>query len=224
MSRFRAARRRFLAALGGAPLAALLPQDGAAAGLPLIGVLANHVPRAHLELGTESPFPGTAAFVEGLRAKGWRDRENIRIVWRSAEGRMERLPALVAELVRMPVDVVVGGDDAAESAIRATKTIPIVAYSIFNPVERRLARALSRPGGNLTGMTTSAGAELQKALSWLKEASPGIRNVALVAQSDDRADNHPGVRSGSPLWAAAAALDIELSFMSFGSADTLPEV
>src|SRR5688572_27127128 len=125
----RFSRRLFLAALGTAPILLALRRPAAAGKVPLIGVLANHVPRAHLELGAASPFHGTAAFVEGLRAKGWRDGENARIVWRSAEGRMDRHAALVSELLRMPVDVIVGGDDAAEAAIRATSTIPVVAYS-----------------------------------------------------------------------------------------------
>ena len=221
-----ASRRSVLRALGATPLL-LSPFARAQPGparLPVVGVLANHVPRAHLEMGASSPFDGTAAFVQDLARRGWIEGRNVRFAWRSAEGRIERLPSLAAELVRMPVDVIAGGDYAAEAAFHATSTIPVVAYAIGRPMERGFAVSMSRPGRNLTGLTVSAGAELQKSLAWLKEASPGIRHVAYVARTYDMADNGAGLRPGSPLWAAGAALDVDLSFMTFGDGITLPDL
>lgn len=190
-----------------------------AAPIRLIGVLANHIPRRELELGVDE---NVAAFVDALRKTGWRDGENVRFIWRSAEGRMDHHPALAAELVGMRVEVIVGGDNAMEAAARATKTIPIVAYAMYNPVENRYARSLAHPGGNVTGVANAAGAELQKALSLLKEVSPRIRRVALVAQTYERADSYPTVRPETTLGKAGEALGLELFFMTFGEPATLP--
>ena len=202
-----ASRRLFLGALLCSPL--VLAPDARAQRpekAPRIGVLANHVPRKDLELGAASPFHGAAAFVEALRKAGWHDGRNIQILWRSAEGRMERHPKLAADLVRTPVDVIVGGDDAVDAAARATTVVPIVAYGMYNPVEAGYAASLARPGRNITGIANSAGAEIQKSLLFLKEASPRITRVALVAQAHDiRADNFGVLRPDSMLCGVPSA-------------------
>jgi putative ABC transport system substrate-binding protein len=133
---------------------------------------------------------------------------------------------LASELVRRPVDVIVGGDDAIAAAMLATRTIPVVAYSVYTPVDNGYARSLARPGGNLTGVAAapSGGGHLQKALTLLKELSPRIRTVALVAESREMADSYPSIRPGSAMDVAARNLGIELFFVTFGEARTLPDV
>ena len=189
-----------------------------------IGVVANHIPRKYLELGLASPDSSIAAFVKALDEAGWQEGRDVQFVWRSAEGRMDRHPAIASELVRMPVDLLVGGDDAMVAAAHATRTIPIVAYAMYNPVENRFAASFAKPGGNITGIANSAGAELEKALSLLKETSPRIRRVALVAQAHERADDYPILGTDSTLGKAGAALGLELYFMTFGDPASLPQL
>jgi len=217
-------RRAFLATLAsGAMLACRNGMAQAAPGLRRIGVLANHVPRAHLEMGASSPADGHAAFVRALERLGWVEGRTIAFVLRSAEGEMARHPALASELVRLGVDVIVGGDDAMEACARATRTIPIVAYSMYRPVENGFARSLQRPGGNVTGIAASAGTELFKAMALAKEAVPRARRFALVAQASESYQDR--YRPLSPaLESALRELGVEGFFLPFGDPRTLPQV
>ena len=216
MARALVTRRSFVTACGG-----LLLSQGLGAqppgGVRKIGVVANHIPRKYLELGPASPDSSIRAFVKALNEAGWQEGRDVQFIWRSAEGRMDRHPAIASELVRMPVDLLVGGDDAMVAASRATRTIPIVAYAMYNPVENRFAASFARPGGNITGIANSAGAELQKALALLKESSPRIHAVALVAQAYDDADHFPQLRPDHSLAKAGAALGLDLFFMTWSA-------
>jgi putative tryptophan/tyrosine transport system substrate-binding protein len=137
------------------------------------------VPRLGL-LGLRSVPPYVAAFREGLREFGYVDGQNIIVDHRIADGRLDRLSELAAELVREPVDVIVAENNpAAIVAKQATNTIPIVMAN-GDPVGTGLAASLARPGGNVTGLT-AFGAELGgKRLELLKEAFPGVSQVAAV--------------------------------------------
>jgi putative ABC transport system substrate-binding protein len=122
------------------------------------------------------------ALRQGLREQGYGEGQNIVIESRSAEERYERLPDLVAELVRMPVDVIVAPTTvAAVAARKATGTIPIVTVVVYDHVESGLAQSVARPGGNVTGMTQYAGTEVVgKQLDLLKEAAPRASRVAIL--------------------------------------------
>jgi len=216
----RVSRRWFLALLAGPALARAQGTN-----LRRVGVIANHVPRAHLELGEASPFPGSAQFTAGLRQLGWENGRNLRVFWRSAEGQARNYPPIVSELVRMPVDVIVGGDEAVVASAKATRSVPIVAYSIDRPVESGYAESLARPGRNLTGISNSGHVELQKPLQILKESCPGLRRVGLVtAEAAEHADAYPVLSAKSPLMLGASALRIELRILTFGNARSLPEL
>src|SRR6266566_1106321 len=91
------------------------------------------------------------AFEEGLRSLGYRVGENVVIEYRFANGEMERLPALAADLVRLGVDVIVTGNASAVATMQATATIPIVVPNSADPVSAGLVASLARPGGNVTG-------------------------------------------------------------------------
>ena len=94
------------------------------------------------------------AFLQGLRDLGYVEGRSVVIEWRDAEGKIERLPALAAELVALKVDVIVaGGQVHALAAKQATRTIPIVFASAPDPVESGLVTSLARPGGNVTGLS-----------------------------------------------------------------------
>ena len=129
----------------------------------------------------ESVARGVDAFLRKLRELGWIDGKNLIIEYRWAEGNVERLPELAADLVRRKVDVIVApAGSAALAAKSATSSIPIVMIVPSDPVETGLVASLSRPGGNITGTTFTAGPEIfGKQLQILNEAIPHVSRVAI---------------------------------------------
>jgi len=124
-----------------------------------------------------------------LRELGYMEGQNIALEYRYAEGKIDRLPELAAELVRFKVDIIMvtGGINTIRAAKNATKTIPIVmSGASANPVEEGLVESLARPGGNVTGLTLLARELGGKRLELLKEAVPKIAHVAVLYE--------PGVR------------------------------
>lgn len=130
----------------------------------------------------------TDALRAGLRDLGYVEGGNTVIVFRSAEGKYERLPELAAELVRQNVDVIVtGGTPATRAARQATETVPIVIAAVGDAVAGGLVASLSRPGGNITGATYFAPELAAKQLELLKEAFPQTTRVAVVVNPDNPA-------------------------------------
>src|SRR6185436_14513138 len=113
----------------------------------------------------------------------WVEGQNIVIDYRFADGRLDRLHDLAAELVRLKVDLIVsGGTQGVTAAKNATETIPIVIITVRDPVGTGLIASLARPGGNVTGVSGSAGLEIvAKQLELLKETVPKIRRVAILS-------------------------------------------
>ena len=132
-------------------------------------------------LGSGRPV-APAPLVEGLRELGWVEGQNIAIEYRFAEGRFDRLPDLVAELVRLRVDIIVAGATPGVAAAKnATETIPIVMISGGDPVGLGLVASLARPGGNVTGLSFDVGLQiLGKQLELIKEIVPQVRRVAVL--------------------------------------------
>ena len=111
----------------------------------------------YLFLGEGPQSPSVEALRQGLREFGYREGQNIALEFRSAEGKLDRLPALAVELVQLKVDVIVAGNTAiARAAQHATSTIPIVMAGADEPVRTGLVASLARPGGNMTGVSNSA--------------------------------------------------------------------
>ena len=137
-----------------------------------------------LSLGYAPPNSnhGVGEFQQGLRDAGYVEGTNFTIVYRYASGKLERLPDLAAELVRLPVDVIVtSGEPAALAAKRATNTIPIVAIELaVDPVKAGLVASLGQPGGNVTGMATQSDELWQKRLGLLKQVVPQVSRVAVL--------------------------------------------
>ena len=129
--------------------------------------------------------PGDA-FRAGLRELGWVEGQNLIIEGRFAEGQLDRLPDLAAELVRLKVDVIAAATAAPVLAAKnATRTIPIIMLTVTDPVGRGFVASLSRPGGNVTGVTYGVGTEtFGKALELLREAVPKVRRVAVLSNPD----------------------------------------
>ena len=153
-----------------------------------------------------SPGPLVEAFRQGLRDLGYIDGKNILLEFRYAEGKLERLPSLVAELVQLNVDVlVVPVLPAIRAAKQATKTIPVVMISNADPVALGLVDSLARPGGNITGISTLSRDLSGKRLEVLMEAIPGISRLAALWEPD-----HQSAPIGFKQYEAAArALKIE---------------
>src|SRR5262250_2244517 len=137
-------------------------------------------------LGDGNP-PASAAqtggdFQQGLRDIGYVGGRSVPVEYRYAGGDVEKLPGLAAELVRLPVDVIVtSGEPAALAATRATKSIPIVVTQIgADPVKAGLVASLARPGGNVTGLATLNEELWAKRLGLLKEVAPKTSKLAVL--------------------------------------------
>jgi putative ABC transport system substrate-binding protein len=116
----------------------------------------------------------------GLRELGYVDGKNILMEWRYADGKLDRLPALAAELVRLNVGVIVtGGPASTHAAKEATVTIPIIMTQDPNPVDTGLITSLARPGGNVTGLSNLVSDLSGKRLELLKEIVPKVSRVAV---------------------------------------------
>jgi putative ABC transport system substrate-binding protein len=166
-------RREFITLLGGAaawPLVASAQQPGRIA---RIGYLASN-------LANQGPLD---AFRQGLRDLGYVEGRNVVIEYRDAQGKLEPLAALAAELVALKVDVIVASSTAAALAAKqATTVVPIVFGSVPDPVATGLVASLARPGGNVTGLSNLNADLVGKCLEYLTQAVPGIGRVAVLWQ------------------------------------------
>jgi putative ABC transport system substrate-binding protein len=142
---------------------------------------ATKVPRVGFLNPLDRSAPHFEAFRRGLADLGYVEGRNIAIEPRFAEGQYERFPDLLAELVRLKVDIIaVTGAVTARAAKKAVKDIPIVFAVVVDPVADNVVPNLERPGGNLTGTTSFDPQQAKKQLELLKEAIPGLRRVALL--------------------------------------------
>jgi len=166
-------RRAFITMLGGSILAAPLAAGAPPTRPPRVGILFNASPTT-VTLQLE-------AYRRGLRELGWIEGQTVMIEYRWAEGNPDRLPALVAELVQVKVDVIVlSGTAAIRAARRATSTIPIVFVMLADPIASGFVQSLARPGGNMTGLASQFEELITKQLQLLKEAVPKASRVALL--------------------------------------------
>jgi putative tryptophan/tyrosine transport system substrate-binding protein len=167
-------RREFVAMIGGAAAAWPLGAHAQApAKLPVIGFLGANTPAAQRA--------STAALVQRLREFGWIEGRNVQIEYRWAEGRFDRSPDLIAELLGLKADVIVTHSPLnVIAAKRATSTIPIVFAAVGDPVGIGVVASLSRPGGNVTGLSLQSADLAGKRLELLRELMPGSRRLAIL--------------------------------------------
>ena len=134
----------------------------------------------------ERLLPFVEAFEDGLRRLGYRVGENVTIEYRLANGEMDRLPALAADLVRLDLDVILAASNPATVAtMTATTTLPIVMVATVDPVGTRLVASLARPGGNVTGLAVDAGGEiLGKRFELMKEMMPNLSRLGIMWNPD----------------------------------------
>jgi putative ABC transport system substrate-binding protein len=141
--------------------------------VPRIGIVGGGDP--------SNPGPNVEAFRQGLRDLGYIEGKNILVEYRYHEGKVDRIPSFVAELVQLKVDVLVLGIvHAIRAAKQATKTIPIVMVTTADPVSAGLVDSLARPGGNITGLTRLTRELRGKRLELLKEVVPTISRVGVL--------------------------------------------
>ena len=204
-------RREFIIVSGLAVVSPLIAraQQGASPrriGVVLVGLTAESKP--------------ARSFLQGLRDAGYSVGRDVVIEWRLARGDYDRVPELVADLVRSKVDVMVMDSTiGTDAAMRATSTIPIIMGLVVDPVGSRLVKSLARPGGNVTGLSMMTSDLNSKRLQMLKDVVPGLTRVA-VLWNPDHPFHHQVIKD---LKAIAPSLSIALSLQSVQSADELDQ-
>src|SRR5262245_39996065 len=173
---------------------------------------------------TSSPSaiaPRMEAFRQGLRELGYEEEKNIVIVPRYAEGKLDRLPELAADLMRLNVDVIVtSGPTATRPAREATSTIPIIMTFDDDPVGSGLVASLARPGGNITGLCTLAPEISGKQLELLKETVPKVGRVAVIGTSARQGT----AQALKEMEFAAKALAVKLQYLDIQNSQDIESV
>jgi ABC-type uncharacterized transport system substrate-binding protein len=204
-------RREFITLLGSATAA--WPLAGGAqqpAKLPTIGFLGSTTPSAQSQW--------TAALVQRLRELGWIEGRTIAIEYRWAEGRFDRSPEIIAEFVRLKVDVIVTHATAnVIAAKQATSVIPIVFAAAGDPVGSGQVASLARPGGNVTGLSLQRTDIAGKRLELLREAVSGLRRLAIMAN----AGNPANMLEMGEVQAAARTLGLDVATFEIRRAEDI---
>jgi ABC-type uncharacterized transport system substrate-binding protein len=172
-------RREFITLVGGSTVAWPFAAGAQQPAMPVIGFLNSRASGDDPHL--------LAAFRQGLKESGYVEGQNLTIEYRWAEDQYDRLPALAGDLVRRQVAVIAANGAAAHAARGATTAIPIVFVAGFDPVETGLVPSLSRPGGNVTGVSILDVELGPKRLELLHQLAPTARNIALLVNPSDPA-------------------------------------
>ena len=179
--------------------------------VPKIGYLSDEGTGSH-------PFRSHGPVVDALRRLRYVERQNVFIEYRNADGQVEKLPSLAAELAALPVDVIFTvGTPAAKAVVGATKTIPKIFSRIGDPVAAGLVASLSRPSGNASGVTVLSSDLAGKRLQVLKDLVPGLTRVAVLHEPKFL----PGQLELKQLSAAAQSLDLKLHLVGIDSLHAL---
>jgi putative tryptophan/tyrosine transport system substrate-binding protein len=197
-------RRDFITLLGGAAAAWPLAARAQQLPMPVIGFVDPRTPDALAER--------LRGFRQGLKDTGYVEGENVAVEYRWAENRLDRLPELVADLVRRQVAVIAapGGFAVASAAKAATSRIPIIFIVSDDPVRLGLVASLARPGGNLTGVNFLATEVVAKRLELLRELVPGVNRIAVLVNPADAANTEPTLRD---VEAAARSMGLQIQIV-----------
>ena len=209
-------RREFISLLGGAVISPPLAAGAQQPAMPVIGFLRS------TPLAASTSF--VTSFRQGLKEEGFNEGQNVAIQFRYADNQIDRLPALVGELIHWPVAVIVANVIAALAAKAATTTVPIVFATGSDPVADGLVASLNRPGGNVTGVSFVSGGLGVKRLEMLRQLLPTAKTIGMFAELDTL----EGVTERHNVEAAAQAIgqqlivpdvrtdhDIETAFATF---------
>jgi putative ABC transport system substrate-binding protein len=196
-------RREFIALLGGAAVAWPLAARAQQAAVPLIGLVRSTSSADSLHI--------VAAFRQGLKQAGFVEGQDCAIEYRWADNQLDRLPALVADLLRQPVDVIVANTPAALAAKAATTTVPIVFAGGRDPVRDGLVGSLSRPGGNITGVHFFFSELGAKRLDLLRQIAPTATTIAVLVNpnhGDTEAERADVLATGRAIGQQLFVLDV----------------
>ena len=195
-------RRKFLVLSAAAVAFPIAARAQPSKKVPRVGVLSpGHPPPG-------DPFRQAEWFETGLREFGWQVGKSILIDYRYAEGRLDKLPSMAAELVGLPVDVIIARGQTVAAARDATNTIGIVMAADPDPVGNGFIKSLARPGGNITGFSTQAFELEAKQLDLLRQVVPSLTRVAVLTSGRPGAVSREQVQRRQ---SAAAALQIALT-------------
>jgi putative ABC transport system substrate-binding protein len=209
-------RRQFIGALGGAAAAWPLAASAQQPAMPVIGFLRS------TSAADSTHF--VAAFRQGLKEAGFVEGQNVAIEYRWAENQLDRLPILVADLVHLPVAVIVVNAPAARVAKDTTTTVPIVFVTGADPVKDALVASLNRPGGNVTGVTFLAGQLGAKRLELLRQLVPKATTIGVLVNPSspeteverrDLSDAAQAIGQQLIILDASSDRDIETAFATF---------
>ena len=195
---------------------------GAAAILPLAASAQPKIPRIGFMGNSTAVLEANLldAFREGLRELGYEEGRNIEIEFRWADGRYDKFPSLVAELIAANVDVIVTAGTPASLAVKkASTTIPLVMVAVGDPIGTGLVPSLARPGGNLTGLSSIAPDLEGKRLQLLREVAPALSHVGMFINSG----NPFHVSSTKQARAAAQAMGIKLQLHDIRKSEDLDD-
>ena len=196
-------RRKFITLLGGAVVAWPLVARAQQPAMPVIGFLRDNPLPA---------FDRITAFHQGMKETGYVEGQNVAIEHRSAEGQTDRLPLVVADLLRPQVALMVGNTPAARAAKAATTTVPIVFVTGSDPVRAGLVANLNRPGDNVTGVSFISVELGAKQLGFLRELRPGATHIAVLV--DPKWPTTEGFVSELRAAASAMGQQIEVLYVS----------
>jgi putative ABC transport system substrate-binding protein len=204
-------RRAFITRLGGAAAAWPLTARAQQPAMPVIGFLGSQ--------SAETVADYLRAFRQGLKDAGYVEGETIAVEYRWAEGQVDRLPDLVADLARRRVALLVsGGGPASMAAAQAPTSIPIVFMVAEDPVRLGLVSSLARPGGNLTGVNFFAAELAAKRLELLRELVPAAARVAVLLNPSETAIAAANSRD---VETAAHAMGLELRILNASTRDEI---
>jgi putative ABC transport system substrate-binding protein len=185
---------------------------------PVEAQRATKTPKIGVLRAASGPESSPELYLRAFRELGYVEGKNIAFEFRYSEGKLERLPVLVDELVRLKVDVLVASStSAALAAKNAAKTIPIVFLNVSDPVASGLIDSLPRPGGNITGIASIDSVLAGKRLELLKETIPNLSRVAVLWNAQDRGSTQQWNESQL----SARELGLQVHSMEISSADKL---
>jgi putative tryptophan/tyrosine transport system substrate-binding protein len=203
-------RREFITLLGGAAAWPLRARAQQPRKLPTIGFLGATTPLLQTQW--------TAAFVQRLGELGWIEGRTIAIEFRWGEGSRERYAPIIAEFLRLKVDVIVThGSAAVLAAKQATSVVPIVFPVESNPIENGIVASLARPGGNITGLSLQRADTTAKRIELLREIVPSLRRLAILVNID----SPTGILEAGEVQTTAQRLGLEVAKSEIRQSDDI---